>query len=186
MDAYQFPDFSFSVNLSASRYLEISPGRFIPLVVNAVSLWLSKRWYGMDQGDLWHEPWWNQSSNRWGSRPRDNLAPHTIFPWLKGPWLSFRHHSWLTGDFPCGCAGILFIRNYIQPCILLSMLGIWNLLLIFFFNALFQVSFQVLSVFPLKLLTLSVFCFHCSYTRQHLFLAEVTIISSQPIFLNFC
>lgn len=133
---------------SFSRLLHSSCAKLCQPVIEQKMVW--------DRlGDLWHEPWWNQSRYRWGSRPWDNLAPHTIFSWLKRPWLSFHHHCWSTGDFPCEFAGTFFITNYLWPRIW-SRLETWNSLLILFSNPPFQVGLQVLSLFPLKLLTLSV------------------------------
>lgn len=163
MDAYQFPDFSFCVNLRASRYLQISPGRFIPLVLNSVSLWLSKRWYGMDPGDLWHEPWWNQSSNRWGSRPGDNLAPRNL-PMTQRTLTKFPSPLLADGWFSMW---IFWDLLHQKLCILLCMQRTWNLLLIPFF---------FFWIYYFKSVSKSSQCFHLS--------SWFSLFSQSPLLLH--
>lgn len=138
---------------------------FLLCVLNSFSLWWNTEWFRTDQGDLCHESWWNWSSNRWGSRPRDNLAPHTIFPWLKGPCLSFHQHSQLTGDFPWEILGTLCIRKYTHPFILF-MLETWNPLLIFFEIYHFKSFSKSCQCFHFTIL-LCLLNPHCSFPNQY-------------------
>lgn len=96
--------------------------------------------------------------------------------------LTFHYPCWLMGNFPCEVSEIFLIRNYVEPCILLSMLRTSNPLFILFL------------IHHSK----SVSCFHFIswlflFSQSPLFLhkppsfsARITAASAQLVFLDFC